>query len=260
MSDDPQINRYDQRNIDTLEMVYGKGYLSAGGDEEVKRIFNGIDTKGKRVLDLGCGLGGATVVMIKYLNTAEVIAYDIDTEVLSKAKTLVEENGIADRVNLIKGNPGPLQFKDQGFDIVYTTAVSCHIKELKPFFDEIHRVLKPSGWLIGCEWLKRKDNQAFKVWDNMLRERGLNFYFVSPTSFHEALEHSGFANIQLLDRTQVFTEYSAQAQLRVMNELKPDLLTTLGSEGYEAFLNWTTVRYETLQNRGMYQQYFRGQK
>ena len=28
-------NKYDQRNIQTMELVYGRGYLSAGGDEEV---------------------------------------------------------------------------------------------------------------------------------------------------------------------------------------------------------------------------------
>jgi len=55
MQDENQQNNHDQRNIDTMEMVYGRGYMSGGGDAEVAKILDGIALKGKRVLDFGCG-------------------------------------------------------------------------------------------------------------------------------------------------------------------------------------------------------------
>ena len=43
-------NNYDKTNIATMEMIYGEGYLSAGGDEDVARILDGLDVSGKQVL------------------------------------------------------------------------------------------------------------------------------------------------------------------------------------------------------------------
>ena len=55
------VNRYDPRNIETMELVYGTGYMSAGGDAEVARILSGIKICDQQILDVGCGLGGASI-------------------------------------------------------------------------------------------------------------------------------------------------------------------------------------------------------
>ncbi len=260
MSEKQESNKYNRSNIDTMEMVYGRGYLSAGGDDEVVKMFDGLDIQGKRVLDLGCGLGGAAVVIVNDLDAGELIAYDIDETVLSRAEDLVEEKGIADKVELVKGRPGLLQFSKDSFDIVYTTATSCHIEELDPFFKEIHRVLKPNGWLVGCEWLKGKENQAYRTWDDLLRERGLNFYFVEKPIFADALSAVGFDDIHLVDRTEAFTTYSKDAVEYVRGELSSQLIESIGDTDYQAFLEWATVRYDALVGGGMQQSHFRAHK
>lgn len=43
-------NNYDKTNIASMEMIYGEGYLSAGGDEDVARILDGLDVSGKQIL------------------------------------------------------------------------------------------------------------------------------------------------------------------------------------------------------------------
>jgi len=260
MSNDSSKNLYDKRNIDTLEMVYGRGYLSAGGDEEVARVLHGFELAGKRVLDLGCGLGGASVTMTRDLGATDIVGYDIDEVVLGRAKLLVEENRVDDRVQLILGNPGPLQFADESFDIVYIAAVACHMSDLAGFFREIARVLKPGGWLAGSDWMIREKNRAFHVWDKMLRDRGLNFYFVDQAAFDAALETVGFEQARFNDRTEVFTGFSAKSNERVVNELKPSLLSSLGEDGYRAFKDWCEVRYAGLEQGGMLYQQLYGKK
>ncbi|MCZ6470496.1 MAG: methyltransferase domain-containing protein [Gammaproteobacteria bacterium] len=250
-------NLYNQNNIDTMEMVYGRGYLSAGGDAEVARIVDGFDLKAGRVLDLGCGLGGASVTMARDLGATDVVGFDIDEEVLARASLLVVENQLEDRIQLVHGVPGVLQFADQSFDLVYLTAVACHMSDLGGFFEEIARVLKPDGWLAGSDWMVREKNQEFRVWDDLLRDRGLNFYFVDQPEFSRVLKSVGFQQIRFNDRTAAFTRFSAASSLRVAQELKPLLLSSLGDEGYRAFKQWTDVRYSGLKNGGMsYQQLY----
>ena len=253
-------NNYDQLNIDTMEMVYGKGYLSAGGDEEVISVFDQIDIANCRVLDIGCGLGGAATAIAQQLNPGEVVGFDIDEMVLSRAQSLVEQKNLGDMVSLIKGEPGPLPFADNEFDVIYVTAVSCHMKDLSAFFAEVFRVLSKGGWIVGSEWMIRENNQAFRNFDHLLQQRGLNFYFVSAAEFTTALNRAGFSTISLHDRTDAFTEFSHHGRDRVMAELKPALLSSLGSAGYQDFLHWTEVRYSGLANGGLLQQHFRGQK
>jgi len=260
MSDDKSKNLYDQRNIDTLELVYGRGYLSAGGDEEVARVLAEFDLNGRRILDLGCGLGGASVCMTRDLGAPDVVGFDIDEVVLERARLLVEENHVEDRVRLIHGEPGPLQFPDESFDIVYMTAVACHMNELEEFFRGIVRVIRPGGWLLGSDWILRQKNQAFHDWDKLLRERGLNFYFVDQSDFSTALKSAGLEQIRFNDRTRAFTDFSAVSSERVATELKPGLLSSLGEEGYQDIKDWTDVRYAGLNQGGMLYQQFYAQK
>ncbi len=260
MQTSESANCYDQRNIDTMEMVYGRGYLSAGGDTEVAKNLFGLDLAGKCVLDLGCGLGGASVTMARDLGATEIVGFDIDEMVLARAELLIREEGVEDRVKLVKGDPGPLDFANETFDLVYVTAVTCHMSDLNGFIGEIVRVLKPGGWLTGSDWLLRERNDAFLLWDKLLRDRGLNFYFVDISVFENSMVSNGFSQICFIDRTEAFTRFAAMSKRRVEGELQTSLQTSLGEEGYRAIRDWTRVRYDGLNNGAMWYQQFRGQK
>ena len=48
---------YGKKQIDTLEMIWGEGYLSPGGASEIDLILNDKSLKNKKILDIGCGCG-----------------------------------------------------------------------------------------------------------------------------------------------------------------------------------------------------------
>ena len=51
--------------ISFLEELWGDGFLSPGGAEEVKKVLEGIKIKDRRVLDIGSGSGACAVLLAK---------------------------------------------------------------------------------------------------------------------------------------------------------------------------------------------------
>ena len=54
---------YDTSAIEFLEELWGEGFLSPGGPDEVARVIDGLDLKGKNILDIGCGSGAIAVLL-----------------------------------------------------------------------------------------------------------------------------------------------------------------------------------------------------
>ena len=242
-------NQYDKRNVQTMEMLYGEGYLSMGGDNEVAKIVSPIDVSGLDVLDIGCGLGGACITLARD-HHARVCGIDIDAGVLERANELVEKANLQEQVQLLHFDPGALPFADQSYDVVYLTAVSCHIEDLKPFLAEIKRIIRPGGCLVGGEWFKASENEAYRQWDDMLRDRGLNFYFVTLDGLGQAFTEVGFEAVSMHDQSPRVSDLAAHYLQRVEIELQQELLEMLGSDEYEALIDWTRIRANGLAQGG----------
>jgi SAM-dependent methyltransferase len=245
-----KANQYTRRNIETMEMLYGTGYLSMGGDDEVANIVARVEVAGKDVLDIGCGLGGALIALTRNHHARHAHGVDIDTGVLERANALVSTAGLQERISLTRFEPGPLPLADASFDLVFLTAVSCHLQDLVPFFTEIRRVIRPGGQLVGGEWFRHLDNQAYRTWDELLRKRGLNFYFVTAEQFEASLLESGFEVVSLVDRSSAMAALAQGYLDRVQYELKDRLLDAMGEDDYAALLEWTRIRANGLAQGG----------
>ena len=257
MASPHQHNRYCERNIHTMESVYGEGFLSPGGAEEVAQVVAPFAVAETEVLDIGCGLGGASIALVRNHGAAHVTGVDIEPAVLARAEDLVAKSGLAERVTLCEVPPGPLPFAAERFDLVYASAVTCHIENLLPFFVEMRRVLRPGAHFTGGEWFVGRGDTAYSRWDELLRAQGLNFYFVTWEVFRNALEASGFELPTVTDRSEAISALSARALERVRGELRPELESALGTEGYEEFVSWTASRAEALGGSGVHYGHFR---
>ena len=56
---------YNNQVISFLEELWGDGFLSPGGSDEVKKVLEGIKIKNQRVLDIGSGSGACSVLLAK---------------------------------------------------------------------------------------------------------------------------------------------------------------------------------------------------
>ena len=92
------------------------------------------DIRGKRVLELGCGAGEASVFLAK--QGAEVTATDISGEMLLVATRLAQKNGVT--IATEKALSHDLPFPDNSFDIVYCANLLHHV-DLEETVSEVRR-------------------------------------------------------------------------------------------------------------------------
>ena len=197
---------YDEKHIEFLEKLWGDGYLSPGGAEEVKRLLKSIDLSNKTVLDIGCGSGGITTSLITDYNAQKVIGIDVEEDVCTAAKARVGMSGLRNKIDIIKVKPGKFPFKDLNFDVVFSKDSIVHIADKEFLSKEIYRVLKFGGNFVCSDWLRSNDEKPSTEMIHYLKLEDLDFDMASPNRYKSALGKAGFKDIMLKNRNQWYLE------------------------------------------------------
>ena len=137
---------YDEQLVALLQTIWGRGWLSPGGPEEVKLILDGVDLADKAVLDIGCGAGGIEAELVSAHGAGFVTGLDVEDTVLGLARQTARDAGIACRCGFIKAAPGPLPFPPSTFDVIFSKDSIVHIPDKESLMRDVFRVLKPGGW------------------------------------------------------------------------------------------------------------------
>lgn len=129
---------------------------------ELNQKFLGDLDRNIRVLEVGSNVGNQLIALqrmgFKNLYGIELQSHAVE---LSKQRT----KGI----NLLQGTAFDLPFKDEFFDLVFTSGVLIHIaaKDLIHVFREIHRVTRTYIW--GFEyWAERCTQVPYRGHENLL--------------------------------------------------------------------------------------------
>lgn len=94
----------------------------------------------KKILDLGCGLGRFTKLLVQE-GASKAVGLEYQEEKILFAK----KHAMNENVNYICGSAMFLPFKDKSFDTVFAYAVFEHIKNTQNALNETARILKPKG-------------------------------------------------------------------------------------------------------------------
>jgi ubiquinone/menaquinone biosynthesis C-methylase UbiE len=201
---------YSDALVDFLEVLWGEGYLSPGGAEEVARVLEGVDLSAKRVLDIGCGSGGIALSLAGDHGAAHVTGIDVEDIVLGKARARAAARGLEGRVEFRKVAPGPLPFPDNRFDVVFSKDSIVHIPDKAAVFADIYRVLKPGGQLAMSDWLISHDGEPSPEMKHYVEQEGLSFGMASPETYRRALDAAGFEDIRLANRNGWYRQQAAR--------------------------------------------------
>lgn len=104
----------------------------------------GGDVKGLNVLEIGCGRGVATEILLERFEAAHVHAVDLDPDMIAKARTRLAAYPQS-RLTLQVADVTALDLPDASVDAVFEFAILHHVEDWQAGVAEIRRVLKPGG-------------------------------------------------------------------------------------------------------------------
>lgn len=228
--DQAHHNEYDELFVAGLEWMWGEGFLSPGGPAEVAKILKGVDLTGKHVLDIGCGIGGIDVLLVKEHGAAHVTGIDVEASLIKRANDAALRAGIADQVTFKLVSPGPLPFADSTFDVVFSKDAMIHIPDKKAIYQEIFRVLKVGGQLAFSDWFGSDElasTPEFKEWLAIVE---LSFSMAGIETAAALLQQIGFSQIEMNDRNAWYRQYILQELATLQGEHYDRLVAEHGQE------------------------------
>lgn len=119
------------------------------------------DLRGRRLLDVGCGLGESSVYFA--LRGARVTATDLSPEMVELTSRLAHHHGV--EVETAVSAAETLEVEAAAFDLVYAANVLHHVGSKEGFFAQIRQALKPGGRFFS--WDPLAYNPVIEVYRRM---------------------------------------------------------------------------------------------
>jgi phosphoethanolamine N-methyltransferase len=253
------VGQYPDEFIDRLHLVWGKGFLSPGGAEEVAEIVKGLDLKDAAVLDIGCGTGGPAMALAREKG-ARMTCIDVEPQLVGRGRRLAAEAGLAERIEFRLVEPGPLPFAAESLDAVFSKDSLLHIPDKRALYRDVLRVLRPGGVFAASDWLGGKgaaDDAALRRYIELI---GLDFTMATAEETAAAMRAAGFENVATVDRNAWYAEISAQEVAAIEGPLRDQVIAVSSEEIYDRWLNARRALAEAVAHGALRPTHLRGRK
>ncbi|MFA5394133.1 MAG: class I SAM-dependent methyltransferase [Candidatus Ratteibacteria bacterium] len=125
-----------------------------------------VELKGLDVLEVGSGRGGGASYIARYFNPGSITGIDI----CRKAVKFCTEHYAVNEVSFVCGNALKLPFKSNSLDVVVNVESSHGYPNIRRFFREVNRVLKPGGYFLLADF---RNKNSIDLLREQLRASGL---------------------------------------------------------------------------------------
>ncbi len=240
MSQDPHVSEYHDSMVAFLEWIWGRDFMAPGGEGNIDKLVADIDLAGKRMLDFGCGIGGPAFVLARKYG-AHVTGIDLEPQLIERAARRAAELGLSPQTAFRTVTPGPLDFPDQSFDVVFTSGALTQTEDKAGIVAECFRVLKPGGVLTCYDWLKSDAG----ISDDMryfMKMEGLTYNLITLAELGRLLVEGGFEDVTMEDASDWYRRESRREYERMRGEGRPRVVELIGeSQADHMIEDWRSM-------------------
>ena len=171
--------------------------------QRVMRFYNNqqqskthIPSKLDLMVDVGCGSGQSTNIFQPYFQ--KISGFDVSAEQIKQAKL---QNKF-DNIDYMEGSAENIPVEDKSVDLV-VAGTAAHWFDLEKFFDEVKRVLKPTGCLVLLSYPYPKisfisdKNEELAEKATKVIEKAITGHIEDPTQkyVHQSLIKNSFQDL-----------------------------------------------------------------
>lgn len=148
----------------------------------------------KKILDVGCGIGGTSRYLAKRFPDAEVQGITLSPEQVARATELAKEAGLTN-VKFEVHDALNMTFEDNSYDLVWGCESGEHMPDKTKYVEEMSRVLKPGGNLVIATWCERDPIPPFTLKEHkqldFVYKEWRHPYFISISDYEKRLNATG---------------------------------------------------------------------
>ena len=199
---DLDTGQYTLDAIGKYEAIYGHGFVSPGGRETALECIAELGlARDDRVLDVGCGLGGAAILMAAE-HGARVHAIDLSSNMVALARERVRSAGLADRIRIEQLDCLAIDGEAR-YDAVYSRDVFLHVHDKPRLFAGMHRLATPGARVLITDYCCSPPPWS-DTFARYVAERGYDLHTVE--AYAAMIETAGLEILRAEDRTARFVE------------------------------------------------------
>jgi ubiquinone/menaquinone biosynthesis C-methylase UbiE len=252
------VSEYQDSMVAFLEWIWGQDFMAPGGEGNVDKLVQGLDLAGKRVLDIGCGIGGPAFVLARKYG-AQVTGIDLEPQLIARATRRAAQLGLAQQTDFRTVALGPLPFPDRSFDVVFTSGALTQTEDKAGFAAECFRVLKPGGVLTCYDWLKN-DAPISDDMRHFFAMEGLTYNLITLEELARQLAAGGFEDVTAEDASDWYRRESRREYEFMRGEGRPRAVELVGEAQTEHMIeDWRSL-VVVCENGELRQGYTRGRK
>ncbi|MGP6175309.1 class I SAM-dependent methyltransferase [Corynebacterium sp. A21] len=162
----------------------------------------------RRVLDIGAGTGTGSIALAHQFPAAEIVAIDINGDMLQQVRINAEAAGLGERIQLLQADIAAAEVELGTADLVWSAAALHEVGDPAQTFRNLFEALRPGGWLavIEMDAPPRLLPAEFAEFEAKLHTTGPAMPSVDHPDWSAALAATGFEvlPIQKLNTDQTF--------------------------------------------------------
>lgn len=160
-------DKWSAPRIKIAELIWGDGFSFPGGVDHVIHMVKPMTlTSAKSMLDIGCGLGGATRTIAKTFGTW-VVGMEASPALAKAGMQFSEMAGLAKKAPVQHFDPDKFELPPRKYDAICVRDIFGSVEDKARALAQVERALRPGGCLLVSDFAVRgadPSSDAYQKW------------------------------------------------------------------------------------------------